>query len=134
MGIIKDLAFLEKDLRFRELLSKDFQKDFDWYLNFDKEIRILIKDVLDRINSGMFTGIYNLLEKISGNCTKEYRFIAACRIAAVNNKLALELRQLNDVLRRLGTIKNIFDKTGHYIGQGKMTAAITELNKAFDFL
>jgi hypothetical protein len=134
MGIIKELIFLEKDLRFKELLSKEFQKDFEWYLNFDKEIRVLLKDALDRINSGKLTGVYGVLDKISINCAKEYRFIAACRIAAINNKLTLELKQINDVLRRLGAIQAIFGKTFTYLSNGKVTTAIMELNKAFDFL
>ncbi|MCX6775071.1 MAG: hypothetical protein NTY99_03205 [DPANN group archaeon] len=134
MGIIKDLAFLEKDPRFRESLSKEFQKDFEWYFEFDNKIKPLLKSILDRINQNDLSGVYDLLTKIENICTKEYRFIAVCKTIASKNLMLKELHLLEDALQRLGIMNNIFAKTGNYIVQQKKTQAIIELNKIFELL
>ncbi len=134
MGIIAELTFLKNDARFKPALNAEDQKMLEWFLEFDRHIRTLLKETFELLNEGVSYRVHEQLQELEDAAGREIRFLGRIRGFAQSNNLKIEEKMLRDAMLRVNKTARIFHQTGFFLGAGKVSEAKRELETIFSLL
>ena len=134
MAIVSKLNFLKKDKRFKSALDKENQKRFDWFLNFDEFAKKEIENLIKLLKEGKIGQVYTPLQNLEIGFNREALFLGRMRTCARKLGLILEEKEIISAMVSLQKVLKNFREAGRFIGRGKISKVIEELEKIYKLL
>jgi len=134
MAIVSKLNFLKKDKRFKSALDKEDQKRFDWFLNFDEFAKKEIENLIKLLKEGKIGQVYTPLQNLEIRFNEEALFLGRMRTCARKLGLILEEKEIISAMVSLQKVLKNFREAGRFIGRGKISKVIEELEKIYKLL
>jgi len=134
MGIIAELTFLKNDARFKPALDAEDQKMLEWFLEFDRHMRTLLKETFELLNEGVSYRVHEQLQNLEISTDREIRFLGRMKNFSQINNLKVEEKMLKNAMQRVNATARIFHQTGFFLGAGKVDEAKRELETIFRLL